>query len=316
MKTTAVTLLLLAALVAGPPGEWTRVTAPTGRNVDEPAVARTADGLLHLVALKRGTDPGVVGLVHYAIDAAGRPVGEPTSVLEDWRSLSNPALLVDGDSLRVLVSGIRGSAGGDPFAGGIYTLTAPLDGSSWALQDASVTRSRNTGAPGATKGADGTIVVTWATSSGLFFHAGVAGAGDDVPIVTGACCTYEPAAATDAGTGEVVVGWYANIRGAHGLSTATLAAGAAAPQFAPGSASPDRTNSLTLSQRFALGARAGAPGVYAAYCAGYPTCEEIRLWRHGASDALTVARPQRARVVNRGALCRGRLDSPPARPYQ
>jgi hypothetical protein len=75
---------------------------------------------------------------------------------------------VDGDSLRVLVSGIRGSAPGDPFDGAIHVL--------------------------ATRGADGRIVVTWATAAGLFVHTGVIGSGDDQPLSTGSCCTYEPAA--------------------------------------------------------------------------------------------------------------------------
>ena len=305
MKTAIAALLILAAVSAGPPGEWTRVTEPTGRNIDEPGVARTGDGTLHVVALERGADPALASLAHYALDAAGRPVGARTAVLDGWRSLSNPWLMVDGDSLRVLVSGVRGSAPGDPFDGAIYTHTASLDGSEWVLHDASVSRAKSTGAPGAARSKDG-VVVAWASASGLFFHQGADGSGDDQRIATTGCCTYDPAVATDAATGETVLGWYSNITRAHGRYT-TVLPGAGAPQFAPGSATADRASSLSHNQRFALSARLGAPGVYAAYCAGYPTCAEVSLWRHGAAEALTVARPGNTRAVAIGPGPEGRL---------
>jgi hypothetical protein len=302
---TALACALALAAASGPPGEWTRVTGQTGRNIDEPAMARAPDGTLHVVALERGAGSGLIGLIHYAVGADGRVLEERTPVLEGWRSLSNPWLMVDGDSLRVLVSGVRGSTPGDPFDGGIYTLTAPLDGTQWALQDASVTRSKSTAAPGAARGKDG-VVVAWAGSGGLFFHQAVGGSGDDQEIPTTGCCTYDPAAAADAATGEIVIGWYSNITNAHGRYT-TVVPGAGAPQFAPGSATADRASSLSPSQRFALTARLAAPGVYAAYCAGYPTCAAVNLWRHGAAEALTVARPRNTRAVAVAPGPEGRL---------
>lgn len=43
-----------AAAVAGPPGKWTKVTGLdyTGSNIDELGLARTPDGVLHVVYVK------------------------------------------------------------------------------------------------------------------------------------------------------------------------------------------------------------------------------------------------------------------------
>jgi hypothetical protein len=312
--TLRVTRLLLAllptALVgAGPPGEWTRITDLTGRNIDEVAIARTRDGVLHVVWVRKNATTW--DLVHDAIDGSGRPVGYPTTILKGWSSINNPALLVTPDGgLRVLLSGIRGQAPGDPYDGSIYTATSGPQGDSWNLAPPGVSQSKNTAQPAAALTRDGQVVTAWAAGMEPALHVGLSDRVADQPFGGTGCCVYLPALATDAATGDVVLAWYSNIESAHGLYTRTVlpAAPDAAPQYVPGSANQSRSASVAAAQRVALVSRLGAPGVYLAYCAGYPVCRSVNLWRRDSGRApLVVAGAREAKFVNAAAAPEGRV---------
>jgi hypothetical protein len=302
-------VLPLALVAAGPPGEWSRITDLTGRNTDEPAIARTRDGVLHVVWVR--PKGATWDLVHDAIDASGRPLAYPTAIVTGWSSINNPFLLTMPDgTLRVLLSGVRGQAPGDPYDGSIYTATAGSRGDSWNLAPPGVSQSKNTAEPGATLARDGQVVSAWAAGMEPALHVGLSDRVADQPFGGTGCCVYLPALATDAATGDVVLAWYSNIEGAHGLYTRTVqpAAPDAAPQYVPGSANQSRSASVAASQRVALVSRLGAPGVYLAYCAGYPVCRSVNLWRHDSGRAaLTVAAEREARFVNASAAPDGRV---------
>lgn len=299
----------LAFVLSGPPGEWSRITDLTGRNIDEVATARTRDGVLHVVWLrKKGT---TWDLVHDVIDSSGRPLNYPTPIVTGWSSINNPFLLATPDGgLRLLLSGIRGQAPGDPYDGSIYTATAGPAGDSWKLAPPGVSQSKNTGEPGATLTRDGQVVTAWAAGMEPALHVGLSDRVADQAFGGTGCCVYLPALATDAATGDVVLAWYSNIEGAHGLYTRTVqpAAPDAAPQYVPGSANPARSSSVAAAQRVALVPRLGAPGVYVAYCAGYPVCRSVNLWRHDSDRApQVVAAAREAKFVNAAPGPDGRL---------
>src|SRR5215475_9293673 len=74
---------------AGPPGQWTRL-AGTVVNFAEPGMARTSDGVLHVVyTRKAGTKEE---LVHVSISPAGK-VGSEAVALGNWSAMSHPDLL-------------------------------------------------------------------------------------------------------------------------------------------------------------------------------------------------------------------------------
>ena len=104
----AIAAVWAAPGLAGPPGEWNRITEVSGRNTDEIATARTADGVLHLAWLRKsGTQ---WDLVHGAIDSSGHALPTITPIVSGWTSLNNPFLLDSPDSgLQLLLSGTRGS---------------------------------------------------------------------------------------------------------------------------------------------------------------------------------------------------------------
>ncbi|MGE3527030.1 MAG: hypothetical protein AB7I33_13995, partial [Gemmatimonadales bacterium] len=282
---TALALVILPALLSGhdpgPPGDWHRITELTGRNIDEAAAARRPDGVLHLAWVRKtGTR---WDLMHGTIDSAGNTVGAASVIADGWASLSNPYLLVPTrGGLRVFMSGIRGQGPKDPYQGSIYTATAPASGTPWSLAEGGITKSYNTGAPGAANTPDGSPAVAWSTSSGLFVHRGLEENTPDQKLPVTGCCAYNPALATDAVSGEVVLGWYSNIRQDHGLWAATVSPSMGVKVYAPGSARPDHSASIQPMYRTPIAARLGAPGVYLAYCSGYPVCERVNLWRVGA----------------------------------
>ncbi len=292
----------------GPPGEWTRITAPTDSNSYEPALARTGDGVLHVVWLKKnGTK---VDLMHTAVGADGKVTGSPATVLSAWTGISNPDLVVSKDGrLRVFFGGMRTTDVKDPYSQGtLYAATAGADGANWTLEKGSLSQSHNVHASpvGAAVMADGTPLATWAVSFALQTHQGLNPKDPDQKYQT-TCCAYQPDIAVDAQSGDAVLGWYSNATKEQGLYTQTILPKAGERQFVPDSATPDHNSSLSLDQRMAITARIGAPGVYVAYGAGYPTYQTVNLWRHGTATPLIVAKAQGARHVNIAAGPEGRL---------
>jgi hypothetical protein len=153
---------------------------------------------------------------------------------------------------------------------------------------------------------DGTPVTAWAVSFALQAHIGLDPKTPDQKYQT-TCCAYQPDIAVDSASGEAVLGWFSNASKEQGLYTQTIAPKAGEKQFVPDSATPDRNSSLSIDERMAITARVGAPGVFVAYGAGYPTYKTVNLWRHGSAQPVVVAQAAGARHVNISAGPEGRL---------
>jgi hypothetical protein len=279
------------------------MTDPTGRNIDEVALARTTDGALHVVWLRK--DGTAWDLVHGTVDSSGRPVGQSSAIVAGWKTIGNPALVASADGLVALFPGVRGQSAGDPYDGSIYVATAPASGAPWTLGPTQAVGAKTTASPGVALARDGTPILAWPNVNGVFFHHGIGGAGDQ--RFPAACCSYQTNVATDAATGEVVVGWSSNANRNYGLYTLTVEPAVGEQHFLPGSADPTRSSARSADQRVNVMARRGAGGVYVAYCAGYPACTSVNLWRHGGGAPLVVARVRGARVVNGATAPEGRL---------
>jgi hypothetical protein len=302
----AVTALLALAgaeaVSAGPPGVWTRISDPTGTNVDEVGIARTPDGVLHVAWLRKDGD--AVDLMQTAIGKGGRTLGSPATIVSGWSRIANPALVVSPDGgLRAVFGGTRSTDPGETNTS-LNTAAAGESGVGWTLTTGSIAKTMNAYASpaGAALERDGTPVTAWATTFGLGIHVGLDPSADD-QIVQTACCAYQPQLATDAASGRVVLGWDSNASGAHGIYLQAVAP-AGAKRLAPGSAaSPDADE-----QHTAISARLGAAGVYLAYCGGGTTfCRNVLLWRYGGRKPLAVAKAPDAtsQAGERVALGRG-----------
>lgn len=303
----AVTVLGLAASASGGPrGTWTRLPG-TVLNFAEPGLARTSDGMLHVLYVRDGRP--LDELVHVTVRPNGA-VGSPASALGGWRTLNNPDLLRMPDgSLRAFFGGIRSTAAGEPNRA-LNTATAPASGRPWTLQVGKAAQSSSAysgSSTGAGLARDGTPVSAWASTGELGFHYGVDPADPDRVVPQTGCCLYQPEIAADTATGQAYVGFFSLERGREGVYAQRISpAGVQGGRLlVPGSRV--RGNALNPSGRTSLTARLGAPGVFLVNGQGYPTYSSIAVWRVGSSRPQMVVKADRAEHVNVAAAPAGRL---------
>ena len=299
-------LVLAAGAEAGPRGQWSRLPG-TVINFAEPGLARSADGVLHVLYVRDMAARD--DLVHVPIRPNGA-VGAATAALDGWRTLNHPDLLRMPDgSLRTFFGGIRSTTSGEPNRS-LNTATAPASGSEWTLQvgKASQSNSAYTGAStGAGLARDGTPISAWASTGELGFHYGVDPADPDRTVPQMGCCLYQPDIATDSATGQTYLGFFSLERGREGVYVQRISpAGVQGGRvLAPGTRV--RGNAVNPGGRTSLTARLGAPGVFLAHGRGYPTYSSVALWRVGAPRPQIVVKADRAEHVNVAAAPQGRL---------
>lgn len=304
--------LLAETLLSQAPSPWQTVATAGISNTDEVAFARAPDGVLHVVWRER-PDPGTISLMHREIDPKGTLTGDPAPVVAGWKTLAVPALIAGADgSLELLFGGVLGSQQrDDPYnQGSLYRAFRAAGSTAWELAPGALSSNRYAylGPIAATVDSSGTRWTAWAASSQLNLQKGLEA--DPVTGLHGAgCCPYLPGLATDAVSGEVVAGWYsnANTLGGHLLRQVSPSLGEIV--VAPGSVAEaaGRQQSQNPGQQVPLRSRLGQPGVYVAYCEGYPTCAAIDLWAFGAPKPLVVAKAAGARAVNLAAAPEGRF---------
>lgn len=303
----AVALFVAAATaVAGPRGQWTRLPG-TVINFAEPGLARTPDGVLHVVYVRRNGTKSE--LVHVPVSPNGK-TGSAAVALSGWSTMSHPDLLrmLDG-TLRVFFGGIRGTSPGDPN-NALNTATAPSSGRPWTLQPgraAQATYAYATSTTGAGLAKDGTPISTWSGTPGLGFHYGVDPADPDQRIPQSGCCLYNPEIAVDAVSGQAWVGFHSLETDSKGLYVHAIGPGG--PQgtrkLAPGSR--DGKNSAQPGNRTAITGRIGAPGVYLLFGQGYPTFKTLALWRVDRARPHLVLKLDRNEHANVAPAPEGRL---------
>ena len=270
-------LTLAASAHAGPPGQWTRLPG-TVINFAEPGLARTADGVLHVVYVrKNGTKSD---LVHVAVSPAGK-VGAGSVALGGWSAMAHPDLLrMPDNTLRAFFGGIRSTSQGETN-NALNTATAPAAGSPWTLQPGRAAQSPNaysTTVTGAGLAKDGTPISTW-SGAGIGFHYGVDPKDPDRSIPQNGCCLYTPDVAVDSASGQAWIGFYSNESSGPGVYANPIGPGG--PQggrrLAPGSVTGK--SAVAPGNRASLTGRIGAPGVYFVFGQGYPTFKTLALWK-------------------------------------
>ena len=286
---------------AGPPGKWTRITDTNLDNIDEVGLARTSDGVLHAVwpAHFGSLDEAVM---HTAITPNGKVAGT-NMVSGGLHSVRNPELIVEPTGgLRTFFGATTGVSDSD----GIRTASAGADGATWNVQGSRASNSKMPGEAGASLTSGGAPIFAWGTSFHLYVHTGVSPTAPDLDLRTETkCCDYDPDVATDSATGETFVAWYSNATDEFGTWVQRVAPSLGEKTFVPGSA--QNGNAIQPRNRTQISSRLGAPGVYVAFCSGYPECKKARLWRVGAGKAMTAGRGGDVESVGLSAGPGGRL---------
>ena len=132
-KRVAATALAIAvcAAPAASAAPWKRVTTPDGASTDQVGLARTGDGVLHVV-WSHPSGPNTRDLLHTAIGAGGG-VGATNPVQSGWTTVTNAAVVIDPGGLRAFWGGLRSTDSSDPQRETNAALS-PDGGASWALQ--------------------------------------------------------------------------------------------------------------------------------------------------------------------------------------
>jgi hypothetical protein len=303
---TFVLLVIVTGAQAGPRGQWTRLPG-TVINFAEPGLARTQDGVLHVLFTRRnGTKED---LVHLEVSPAGK-VGADSVALGGWSAMSHPDLLRMPDgSLRAFFGGIRSTNAGETN-NSMNTATAPASGAPWTLKPGKAAQSTSayaTGVAGAGLAKDGTPISTWSGSPGLGYHYGISLSDPDRAIPQTGCCLYTPEIAVDSASGQAWVGFHSNESDGPGLYVNAI--GPNGPQggrrLAQGSVVGK--SSIYPGNRTSLTGRIGAGGVYLLYGQGYPTFKSLALWKVDTAKPQLVIKADRNEHANVAAAPDGRL---------
>lgn len=324
----AMAALIGAALVAA--------AAPAATSV-APAARRVPTGPWHLIdkntTIQSGTpalwvDPTghatLVWLRHPAPSTARyefarlTPTGALTGSLgdvfagADFNSLSNePTLLGINGKPMVVFTGGRGTSG--PYSHGC--IYGALGGSTpWKLQTWSLSNNCVNPVGSATEGAGGTPAAAWpggwVNGHGALYRIGTSptipatGADGHIPLSSGD--VYKTGMAYDAGgTKHVYVGYARANAGAHDGYYVKDVNGGGPALKAPGSGT-QTISDLSPFADLAIASRTGHPGVYVAYCSNTSTCV-LKLWRVGASAAMTVPNSKGSPLVSIAAGVAGRI---------
>jgi hypothetical protein len=285
-------LTLGGGAFGGTATSWSRVTDTGARNIDQVGLARTNDGVLHVVWSRRvGSDES---LRHAAVAKNGN-VGAPTTAVGAVRGLSDPDIVTMPDgSLRLFYGVII------PSPGGIRMSSAGVSGTGWT-GGGKVSNDNTGGDPGATSDKTGTPIFAWSSGINSYYKIGT---NPDVHLgPSPSCCFYDMETAVDDANGQVFVAYHSNVTDAGGLFVRQISPGLGAPQRAP-SLLKGR-DFLAPDHRMPLVAREGG-GVYFAYCTGYPRCLQVRLWGVGGRS-IVVATGKDIEDVNLARGPDGRL---------
>lgn len=282
------------------------VASTTNNNLTQPGVARTADGVLHVVA--RVVTPLTTSFKYHTISPSG-VVSPSVDILTGWNSATNPSAVALPDGrIRVFFGGIRTTDVSDPFSGGsLYSVTSDTTRASWSLDTTPYTSQNSVyGATsiGATTDTSGIQYVAW--TGGAASLTALKVGEREVSTDLGGCCSYYANVAVDESTGGVVAGLYSNITNLSGLYYQQLFPTEGPRFYAPGSSENDEQKSAS-SVDAVTPLVSGTGGTYAGYCAGYPFCEEVRVTKIGSSSYISLPRTARADEVGIARGSNGRV---------
>ncbi|MCW2955302.1 MAG: hypothetical protein JWO69_171, partial [Thermoleophilia bacterium] len=254
------------------PPAWTAVSEAGADIRSTPSVARTSNGLLHVVW--HSSDGATSSLRHRTRTNAG--VWSATTVITSgWNTLTNPAIFLVGSTPYVTWADTAGALIGR--AGGRAWVAWLAEGA-WKVSPEPVTTAATlAGARGlaAATRSDGSPVIAWADVAGML-HANLGFAGPAAePDLGTTCCVAAPNLARDAKTGAIHAVYASTLAGDRGIYARQLTPSLGAPTRLPGAGT--RTASTQRTTRLAAASRLGAGGVYTAYCDRAPRCTRIRV---------------------------------------
>jgi hypothetical protein len=278
-----IVLALVRIAAAGTPDHWEQVFA-TASTLDEPAVLRTADGVLHVVNNVSGGPHG--GLSEHRPIAPNGSLGAESTVFEGWASIDVPALVpMPGGGMRLLFGAIHSTDSSDPLIG-VCSATSDASGAVWSVDPMPITDGDGYGSPvGAVALGDGTPLVTW-WNPYLRTQRGLGGGVEGDRLHTDGW-NYYANLAVDGVSGAPVLGWF-RLNEPDGVYAQAVDAATGVPVGAAMPAPYTTEPALAANGRLGMTGRPGFPGVFAIYEGGTSTTQ-VHVWRVGDPEPMTVA---------------------------
>ena len=196
--------------------QWHRI-ASGGMNVsDQVGLARTSDGVLHIVWRRQRA--GGQDLLHTTITAAGA-VGATTTVLSGWASLGSPALVANGRNLSVFFPGTQTLVTGDPSFG-LDSASSEDGGRSWSISATAIASGDFAASrtPAAIRSERGYFLQAWYGAGQTVVHSGLNPA---VPAVAGYGQGTDQALA-GSNFDQAMVGWCTELQATTGVFVARV----------------------------------------------------------------------------------------------
>ncbi len=294
-----------AQLAKGSPGSWTKISKGTVDTIYQASMARTSDGVMHVV-YPRKEPTSAVTLAHTALNSNGSIIRQNDLLPDGWATIDTAPVVVNGTSgLHVLFGGQHDTSSGFFDSGRMFMADATSDtGATWTLPAQNVgdsTAAYGSYGTSAVELADGTPVAAFPLNETITYHEGTGGA-DGSFSVPGASL-FDTTMVRDGST--VWIGWFAygSTAATTGVFVRQILPSLGPVLKAPGSS--QGTDTLKLG-RVALAARAGG-GVYEAYCVGYATCSKVRVWKVGTNHTADAPHSRYAETIALAAGPSGRL---------
>jgi hypothetical protein len=307
---TVAFLCVTAPVVVARP--WVLVTS-RGDITDQAAMARTADGILHVVWAPYTSGGGVNQLLTDTVTAQGR-VGPTTTVQSGWVGIGNPQIAVRSDGALVVVAGAERSESPTETIKEQALWTSTDGGATWGLYPTDIANGGGfADSLGLALGPDGsTLFTSWTNTQGIFVHSGILAAVPPSNLQDAnvwGCCGYDSSLAVDGATHHLMIAWYSNATGHNGIYAQPLdptsAAPSGAPELMPGSETGGQ--SVPPVERTEIASRVGG-GLYVAVAGGYPDTTRALVWRVGSGSSMSVGSdPQGLTRVGVAAGPAGRL---------
>lgn len=294
-------VILLGVVLVAPsafagPLTWQAISAANITNTGEVSTVRTIDGVLHVVWATKGSEVSKRSIYYAAFSNDGTTITSSQEILSGWTSLNNPAVLGRSDgSLVVYFSGI----GPSPYTSGkLFSIESDTSRSNWTFSGTTLSTSNIVYASSevsAATGLDGNEFASWSQVAGVFYQQ-IFGSQGIFPASS--CCDYDSAIAVDGKSGDVVLSWYSNTSGAYGMYSATISPSQGSSNYILGSANKNQSAAIQPLNRMRMTGRPnGLPGVYVAYCQGYPTCAHVRVWEHNSKKFRSINKTKGAKDI-------------------
>jgi hypothetical protein len=289
---------LCAAAPGAQAAGWKQVTAPGGSNIDQVSPVRTGDGVLHLAWKKDGD------IFHTAIGPDGK-LRATSPIVTGWAGTSDPALTVVPGGLRAIWGGIRTTEATETNQDQ-NTAFSSDGGATWALQVGStipIGAQAYASDTSATTLPNGTTYETWFGTAGTWVHAGLDPA---TPSFNYQAEGYgnDPNLASDA-SGAAMLAWFSDKP--PGILVQPVGA-----DGAPGGAALTMPGTQVMVggpelSRTPIVARPKSGGFYVARGVGYPTSDEVRVWRVGSPSTTLLATSRNSAETAISSDSKGRL---------